>query len=139
VFDTPGVGYLPFIRSSEMVLIEAEANYFLNNAAAAQAALVELNATSGRNPAYTCDKTGNDLFTEIRNYRALELFGEGFGYSDYKRWNMDINRKGIANGGSAAPAIAVSIKASDPNWVWVIPQWETDYNDAFKDTTKDAQ
>jgi hypothetical protein len=52
---------------------------------------------------------------------------------------MDINRKGIVNGGSAAPAIAVSIKASDPNWVWVIPQWETDYNDAFKDTTKDAQ
>ena len=139
VFDTPGVGYLPFIRSSEMVLIEAEANYFLNNAAAAQAALVELNAESGRNPAYTCDKTGEDLFTEIRNYRALELFGEGFGYSDYKRWNMDINRKGIANGGSAAPAIAVSIKASDPNWVWVIPQYETDYNDAFKDTTKDAQ
>ena len=47
VFDTPGVGYLPFIRSSEMVLIEAEANYFLGNEAAAQAALVELNASTG--------------------------------------------------------------------------------------------
>ena len=29
VFDTPGVSYLPFIRSSEMLLIEAETNYFL--------------------------------------------------------------------------------------------------------------
>ena len=33
----PGVSYLPFIRSSEMVLIEAEANYFLGNTADAQA------------------------------------------------------------------------------------------------------
>mgnify|MGYP002978496863 CR=1 FL=1 len=42
VFDTPGVSYLPFIRSSEMVLIEAEANYFLNKEPDAQAALIEL-------------------------------------------------------------------------------------------------
>ena len=139
VFDTPGVGYLPFIRSSEMVLIEAEANYFLNNTAAAQAALVELNASTGRDANYTCDKTGEALFNEIVNYRRLELWGEGFGFSDCKRWNMDITRKGLTKGGSAAAAIAVTIKKNDPNWVWVIPQWETDYNDAFKDTTKDAK
>ncbi len=139
VFDTPGVGYLPFIRSSEMVLIEAEANYFLNNAADAQAALVELNASTGRDANYTCDKTGDDLFNEIVNYRRLELWGEGFGFSDYKRWNKDIVRKSLANGGSAAAAIAVTVKSDDPNWTWVLPQWETDYNDAFSDTTKDAQ
>lgn len=139
VFDTPGVGYLPFIRSSEMVLIEAEANYFLNNAAAAQAALVELNASTGRDANYTCDKTGEDLFNEIVNYRRLELWGEGFGFSDYKRWNKDIVRKGLNKGGSAAAAIAVTIKKDDPNWTWVLPQWETDYNDAFKDTSKDAK
>lgn len=136
VFDTPGVGYLPFIRTSEMILVEAEANYFLKNEAAAQAALVELNASSGRNADYTCNKTGEDLWKEIRNYRALELWGEGFGFSDYKRWNMDIDRVGLDKGGSAAAAIAVTIDADDPNWTWVIPQWETDYNDAFKDTTK---
>lgn len=136
VFDTPGVGYLPFIRTSEMILVEAEANYFLKNEAAAQAALVELNASSGRNADYTCNKTGEDLWKEIRNYRALELWGEGFGFSDYKRWNMDIDRVGLDKGGSAAAAIAVKIEANDPNWTWVIPQWETDYNDAFKDTTK---
>ena len=48
-----------------MVLIEVEANYFLNNEAAAQAALVELNATSGRNAEYTCTKTGDALWNEI--------------------------------------------------------------------------
>ena len=135
VFDTPGISYLPFIRTSEMILIEAEANYFLKHTEAAQAALVELNASSGRDADYTCDKTGEDLWTEIRNYRALELWGEGTGFSDFKRWNMDIERKGLTAGGSAAAAIAVTIKANDPNWTWVIPQWETDYNDAFKDTT----
>lgn len=80
VFDTPGVGYLPFIRSSEMVLIEAEANYFLNNEAAAQAALVELNATSGRNAEYTCTKTemryGTKSWTIVNlNYGEKALHG----------------------------------------------------------------
>lgn len=74
VFDTPGVSYLPFIRSSEMVLVEAEANYFLNDETAARASLVELNATSGRNPEYTCDKSGEALWNEIMDYRELELW-----------------------------------------------------------------
>ena len=139
VFDTPGVGYLPFIRSSEMVLIEAEANYFLGNEAAAQAALVELNAKTGRDANYTCDKTGEELFDEIVNYRRLELWGEGFGFSDYKRWNKAISRKSLAQGGSASPAIAVTVKADNDNWTWAIPQWESDYNDAFKDSTSSAE
>ena len=139
VFDTPGVGYLPFIRSSEMVLIEAEANYFLGNEAAAQAALVELNAKTGRDANYTCEKTGEELFDEIVNYRRLELWGEGFGFSDYKRWNKAISRKSLAQGGSASPAIAVTVKADNDNWTWVIPQWESDYNDAFKDSTSSAE
>ena len=139
VFDTPGVGYLPFIRSSEMVLIEAEANYFLGNEAAAQAALVELNAKTGRDANYTCEKTGEDLFDEIVNYRRLELWGEGFGYSDYKRWNKAISRKSLAQGGSAATAIAVTVNPDNDNWTWAIPQWESDYNDAFRDPTKDAE
>lgn len=139
VFDTPGVGYLPFIRSSEMVLIEAEANYFLGNETAAQAALVELNASTGRDANYTCDKTGEDLFNEIVKYRRLELWGEGFGFSDYKRWNKAISRKSLAQGGSASPAIAVTVKADNDNWTWAIPQWESDYNDAFKDSTSSAE
>lgn len=130
VFDTPGVGYLPFIRSSEMVLIEAEANYFLNNETAAQAALVELNATSGRNPNYTCSKTGNELWNEIMDYRELELWGEGFAWSDYKRWNRDVVRKSFAEGGNAHITIAKTIPASGVNkWTWDVPLNETDYND----------
>ena len=80
-----------------------------------------------------------ELFDEIVNYRRLELWGEGFGFSDYKRWNKEISRKALTKGGSASVAIAVTVKTSDPNWTWAIPQWETDYNDAFRDPTKDAK
>lgn len=130
VFDTPGVSYLPFIRSSEMVLVEAEANYFLNDETAARAALVELNATSGRNPEYTCDKSGEALWNEIMDYRELELRGEGFAWSDYKRWNRDIVRHSFAEGGNAHISVAKTIPASGVNkWTWDVPLNETDYND----------
>lgn len=130
VFDTPGVSYLPFIRSSEMVLVEAEANYFLNDETAARAALVELNATSGRNPESTCDKSGEALWNEIMDYRELELWGEGFAWSDYKRWNRDIVRHSFAEGGNAHISVAKTIPASGVNkWTWDVPLNETDYND----------
>lgn len=125
----PGVGYVPFIRSSEMVLIEAEANYFLGKTAEAQAALVELNATSGRNPKYTCTKTGEELLSEIQDYRCLELWGEGFEWSDFKRWNKAVVRKSFAEGGNAHQSVAITIKPEDGNkWTWGVPLNETDYN-----------
>ncbi len=129
VFDQPGVSYVPFIRSSEMVLIEAEANYFLGNASAAQANLVELNASTGRNSSYTCTKTGTALLEEIQDYRNLELWGEGFEWSDFKRWNKSVVRKTFANGGNAHTAVATTIAPDAGNkWTWDIPKAETDYN-----------
>ena len=125
----PGVGYVPFIRSSEMVLIEAEANYFLGKTAEAQAALVELNATSGRNPEYTCTKTGEELLSEIQDYRCLELWGEGFEWSDFKRWNKAVVRHSFAQGGNAHASVAITINPEDGNkWTWDVPLNETDYN-----------
>ena len=129
VFGTPGISYLPFIRSSEMVLIEAEANYFLGQESAAIASLVELNATSGRNPNYTCDKSGDDLFEEIVAYRGVELWGEGFQWSDFKRWKRASVRTAVKDGGSAHTAIALTIEPDDVlDWTWQIPLNESDYN-----------
>ncbi len=132
VTGTPGIASMCHIRSSEMVLIEAEANYFLNDAKGAQDALVELNATSGRNSAYTCTKTGDDLFQEIVDYRGLELWGEGFNWYDIKRWNKDLKRLGFADGGNCHPATATTITASSSNWTWSIPETETDHNNLIK-------
>lgn len=132
VFGDPGLSYLSFIRSSEMILIEAEANYFLGNVTAAQNALIELNATSGRNPEYTCNKTGEDLFQEIVDYRELELWGEGFNWYDIKRWKRDIKRLSFAEGGNCHLATATTISATSSDWTWSIPETETDYNSEIK-------
>jgi hypothetical protein len=129
----PGVGHLNNFRSSEMYLIEAEAQYFLNNPGAAQQALIALNKDSGRDPAYSCTKTGAALFDEIKVYRGLELWGEGFDWFDLKRWGDPLARKSFANGGSFISALAVSYGPEEKNkWTWYIPARELDYNKLAK-------
>lgn len=142
VIAQPGVHYVPFIRSSEMYLIEAEAEYRkgASGAAKAQAALVALNATSGRNPGYTCTKTGDELFEEIKLYRAFELWGEGFSWFDYKRWGLGFTRKAFGDGGSWNVANAMTFAPTDCNeWIYAIPKIETDYNKAFKNDKTETE
>lgn len=135
VKDLPGVGGLPFIRSSEMVLVEAESAFKQGDEAGAIAALVRLNKDSGRNPDYSCNLSGDALWEEIVLYRNVELWGEGHSWSDYKRWNRPIVRHSLKDGGNAHPAIAVTIKPSDANnWTYVYPQREIDYNKLVDDT-----
>ena len=128
----PGIGDLCLFRASEMLLTEIEANYFLKNEAAAQAGLVELNKTSGRDPEYTCTKTGEELLKEIKFYRGIELWGEGFNWFDLKRWGDNLVRHTHAEGGNFIASMAVSYGPHEKNeWTWVIPKRETDYNKAI--------
>jgi hypothetical protein len=132
--DVPGIGHLNHFRSSEMYLIEAEAKYFQGKPDAdIQNLLVALTATSGRDPNYTCTKTGVDLLNEIKLYRAIELWGEGFDWFDMKRWGDPIIRKIYAAGGNFTTAMAVN-RAPDANnkWTYRLPQRETDYNTLAK-------
>ena len=132
--DTPGVGELSIFRASEMYLIEAEAERMLGNDAAAQAALVALNKTSGRDPEYSCTKTGADLLNEIKLYRRIELWGEGFDWFDMKRWKDTMVRHNPSEGGNFLATLAITVKPEEKNeWRYVIPTRETDYNKAAKD------
>ena len=127
--DLPGVGNLNHFRSSEMYLIEAEAKYFLSDEPGAQQALITLNKDSGRNPMYTNTKTGTDLLNEIKTYRAIELWGEGFDWFDLKRWGDSVKRNNYANGGNFVSTLDVTYGPTEKNnWVWKIPEKETDYN-----------
>lgn len=129
----PGVSNINHFRSSEMYLTEAEAAYHNNDTAAAQAALNALNRDSQRDPSYNCTATGTDLLDEIRNYRRLELWGEGFSWFDYKRWKLPIVRKPLEKGGTFQSSVAVTIQPGDANqWTWDIPLREVDYNSAIK-------
>ncbi len=125
----PGVGNLNHFRSSEMYLIEAEAKYFLDAESEAQQLLEQLTKDSNRDPSYTCTKTGSELLEEIKTYRAIELWGEGFDWFDLKRWGDSIERTSFADGGNFISTLAVTYGPEDKNnWTWMIPEKETDYN-----------
>ncbi len=127
--DMPGVGNLNHFRSSEMLLIDAEACYFLNDEPGARAALVALNKDSGRDPNYATSSAGQALLNEIKFYRAVELWGEGFDWFDHKRWGDALDRKAYADGGNFSDLFAFRIGPEERNqWTFVIPNRETDYN-----------
>ena len=128
----PGGGSFNIYRAAEMYLTEAEALCHIGGQdAKVQDLLNELNANF--DPEYDCTKTGADLLTEVKLYRRVDLWGEGFDWYDYKRWNEPIVRKSIADGGSFAAAFAVTINVGDGNkWTWKIPKRETDYNHLVK-------
>ncbi len=125
----PGVGEFNLFRSAEMYLIEAEADCHLHQDAEAQALLVELNKTSGRDIAYTCTKTGEDLLNEVRLYYRIELWGEGHDWFNYKRWGLPIERHDTKKGGSFPTNFAITVNPEDKEgWTWVIPNNETEFN-----------
>ncbi len=131
--DGVGVGNLNHFRSAEMYLIEAEAEYRLGHEDAARAALIELTQTSGRDPKYSCSKSGKDLLEEIKLYRSIELWGEGFEFFDLKRWGDKIDRKGFKNGGNWGSKYVLTVTPDQYNeWTNVLPLKETDYNDQIK-------
>lgn len=127
----PGGGSFNIFRSAEMYLIEAEADCHLNKATDAQNLLKELN--KAHNPNYSCSLTGDALLDEVKLYRRIDLWGEGFDWFDCKRWKKTIVRKSIKDGGSFSTGLAVTITPTQGNnWTWVIPAKETDYNDLIK-------
>ena len=138
-FAQPGIGHLCLFRSSEMLLVEAEAQYQLHNESAVRDLLMELNVTSKRDPAYTCDdKSGSALMDEIKFYRGVELWGEGFNWFDIKRWGDTISRKKYADGGNWMSQYAITITPNEKNnWTWCIPQSETNYNKGITSTAND--
>ncbi|MDR2913561.1 MAG: RagB/SusD family nutrient uptake outer membrane protein [Tannerella sp.] len=127
-----GVGYINHFRSSEMILIEAEAKYFAGDEAGAQTLLNELTRLSKRDEEYECTATGADLLAEIKLYRSIELWGEGFDWLDKKRYKDPITRVSFANGGSFGASAAVNRAVDYGNkWTYVTPLIESENNRAL--------
>ncbi len=119
-----------FMRSSEMYLIQAEAEWYLHNFGAAKTALEDL--VTARDPSYTAPSaTDSTLLKEIWKQRRIELWGEGFGYRDMKRQMLGLHRP--TGSGNHSPGVATLINAdkNDPNLLLKIPQTEIDNNDAM--------
>lgn len=109
---------VPYMRVSEMYLIEAEAKAHLGEATAANA----LQAMAVvRDPNYVITNTsGQALIDEILIQRRVELWGEGFRFYDLKRLNQALDRNGANH--TASLAVVFDVPAGDKSWQWLIPQ-----------------
>ena len=121
-----------YMRSAEMYLIEAEAEAMQGNIGAAQTALAALVDTRDTAFDETIYNTQQLLMDQIKFQRHLELWGEGFGYTDKIRWDEGIDH--AANGGSGASQVlyqaAYQVERPSLNnaWIFKIPQAEINAN-----------
>lgn len=123
-----------YMRSAEMYLIEAEA-HAMRGASGIAPAQAALQAIAGaRDSAFdaTTFSTQADLMKEIKFQRRLELWGEGFGYTDHIRWDEGIDHG--TNGGSGASkilyqdAFKIEKPSNNNDWIFKIPQAEINAN-----------
>lgn len=118
-----------YMRSSEMILIEAEAKAMMNDITGSQNALAILG--EARDSAFdkTAYTTREQLMEQIKFQRYVELYGEGFGYTDHIRWDEGID---LTNSGAAEVLYQNGFFQEKPslndNWVFKIPQAEIDAN-----------
>ncbi|MFD0842402.1 RagB/SusD family nutrient uptake outer membrane protein [Flaviramulus multivorans] len=118
-----------YMRSSEMVLIEAEAKAMMNDISGAQDALDILG--SSRDTAFdkTAFGTQQALMDQIKFQRRVELWGEGFGYHDKIRWDEGIDQ---TNSGASlviyGDAFIQERPSVNDDWIFKIPQQEIDSN-----------
>ena len=123
-----------YMRSAEMYLIEAEA-HAMRGASGIAPAQAALQAIAGaRDSAFdaTTFSTQADLMKEIKFQRRLELWGEGFGYTDHIRWDEESDHG--TNGGSGASkilyqdAFKIEKPSTNNDWIFKIPQAEINAN-----------
>ena len=125
--STP-VSDVVYMRLAEMYLMKAEAEARSGNEGAAKNTLLELVQT--RDPQYKLSANrGAALMEEILTQRRIELWGEGFRFTDLKRLNLALDRTNSNH--DEAVSQTMSVPAGDKRWEFVISQKEMDANPAM--------
>jgi hypothetical protein len=119
---------MPFMRTPEMILVEAEAKY--HNGAATQAHNLLYQLQLNRDPnAVKSSNTGQNLLDEILVERRKELYGEiGVEWFDAKRYRMGISRTGNQR------IMSGFLLPDDKKFFLKIPQVEIDANPNIDDS-----
>ncbi len=119
-------GDMLLMRVAEMYYIAAEAYAHLGNNSQAQELLNTIMKT--RDAKYVkSTNTGAALLTEILNNRRIDLWGEGFRFTDLKRLNLPLDRTTAGNTVSSV-SVEMKVDAGDKKWQFLIPKSEIDSN-----------
>jgi hypothetical protein len=126
------------IRTAEVYLNRAEANFNLNKQTEARADLNELrsNRYTDYNPA-TANETGAALGDAIQLQRRLELAFEGSRFFDLKRQNKAVQRSNFGDraDGTGIAATVKTLPAGSPLFQIHVPQAEINANPNVKQNT----
>ena len=127
--SSASMGDVPYMRTAEMYLIEAEARARQGQDGPSQTALFTL--VKNRDASYVqSTSTGQTLIDEIMWNRRVEFWGEGFRFTDLKRTNQPMSRVGIPNHLQALIQVS-TIPACDKQWQFLFPQDEINTNAAL--------
>ncbi|GHT31306.1 membrane protein [Bacteroidia bacterium] len=120
------VGDVCHIRLAELYLMKAEGLARSGNADEAKETLTTLIVT--RDPAYTVTtSTVEALIEEIMIQRRIELWGEGFRFTDLKRLDLPLDREVVPNA-TIDLCKVMKVPAGDLTWQFVIPIEEMNAN-----------
>jgi hypothetical protein len=123
----------PF-RSAELYLIAAEANFGVSEDKANfyLSTLQSTRIIGHRGIALT----GDELLAEIYDERHREYIGEGFRFTDLKRWNLGFKRSEVQEGSDNFIYTlnnGLEYESDDYRFLWPIPKDELDSNPQIKD------
>ncbi|MGV0941869.1 RagB/SusD family nutrient uptake outer membrane protein [Empedobacter sp. ULE_I140] len=121
---------VPFMRVSEMYLIEAEAKYMSGDEAGSKTVLTEL--VKARDKSFTSfTTTGVAYLDQVLLNRRMELWGEGFRFLDLKRRGEALDRTG-SNFVTVVINSVFKVEANDKRWTYLIPRTEIEANPLCK-------
>lgn len=129
ILNSTGATDIPLMRTEEMELIiaECQAHTDWQTAKTTVENFVNTYRWTGDTP-YVCPATSQDeMLDEVWFQRRIELWGEGFSYTDCLRLQKGIDRRG---GGFPAEAV-FNIAANAPILLFPIPNAEMEGNHAI--------
>lgn len=118
---------IPLMRVEEMILIQAEATAMGGNVEEGKRILENFVRTY-RDPSYACNaSTAEGVQDAVWFQRRVELWGEGFSFTDLLRLKKPLDRTGA----NYEVSVRFNLPAESPIFLYLIPEDEENHNEAL--------
>lgn len=118
---------IPLMRVEEMILIQAEATAMAGDVNKGKQILENFVRTY-RDPSYTCNATtAEGVQDAVWFQRRIELWGEGFSFTDLLRLKKPLDRTGA----NYEVSVRFNLPAESPIFLYLIPEDEENHNEAL--------